>query len=80
MMPLNIYKRRERSLIINTRIPRDIVGLGARSLLPCTFTEHQGLQWLDQTAVKMVRASDETARFGTPYYKIQFRFGLKLRF
>ena len=26
----------------------------------------QGLQWLDQTAVKTVRAPDRTARFGTP--------------
>ena len=25
-----------------------------------------GLQWLDQTAVKTVRAPDQTARFGTP--------------
>ena len=25
----------------------------------------QGLQWLDQTAVKTVRAPDQTARFGT---------------
>ena len=26
----------------------------------------QGLQWVDQTAVKTVRAPDRTARFGTP--------------
>ena len=31
------------------------------SILVC-----QGLQWLDQTAVKTVRAPDRTAGFGTP--------------
>ena len=44
------------------------------------YPEEQSFQWLDQTAVKTVKAPDQTARFGTSQYKIQLRFGLKPRF
>ena len=47
-------------------VKREGLRLNVTYLRSFSHTVIQGLQWLDQTADKTVRAPDQTARFGTP--------------